>query len=69
MSERNILRSLTQKDDDEIHPNNTNPLSTAPVLSSQDFTRNLQSLGMASADDIPIEFDWRCTRCNINKTY
>jgi hypothetical protein len=59
MSERNILRSLTQKDDDELHPNNTDPLSTAPTLSSQDFTSKLQSLGMSSAEDIPSEFDWR----------
>jgi hypothetical protein len=52
MTSRNILRSLTQKDAPELHPNNTNPLATAPVVSEQDFTSKLQSMGMASVDDI-----------------
>jgi hypothetical protein len=59
MTSRNILRSLTHKDEPELHPNNANPLSTAPAISEQDFTSKLLSLGMASADDIPLEFDWR----------
>jgi hypothetical protein len=59
MTSRNILRSLTQKDAPELHPNNTNPLATAPAVSEQDFTSKLQSMGMASLYDIPNEFDWR----------
>ena len=59
MTSRNILRSLTQKDVQELHPNNTIPLATAPAVSAQDFMSKLQSMGMASADNIPLEFDWR----------
>ena len=59
MSYRNVLHSLTQIDGPELYPNKTIPLATAPNVSSHDFTSKLQSLGLASVSDIPIEFDWR----------
>jgi hypothetical protein len=59
MTYRNIISLLTQKDVIELHPNNTNPLATAPAVTAQDYTNKLQSMGMSSADDIPEEFDWR----------
>jgi hypothetical protein len=57
---RNILRSLTQKDTTHLmHPNNANPLATAPTITSQDLQNSLQALGMMAAVDLPINFDWR----------
>ena len=61
MTERNIIKSLTQKDIHKpgFHPNNANPLSTAPTTSAQHFSSNLRSLGMSDASELPKEFDWR----------
>ena len=60
MSKRNILESLTQKNiNNEIHPNNANPLATAPSITTEKLQMKLRSLGLADATDLPEEFDWR----------
>jgi hypothetical protein len=61
MTERNIKISLTQKNVHEplFHPNMAEPLSTAPVITYDQFSTNLRSLGMAAESEIPKEFDWR----------
>jgi hypothetical protein len=57
---RNILRSLTQKDTEHmLHPNNASPLSIAPTITSQDLQNNLLALGIKSVVDLPKTFDWR----------
>jgi len=60
MTERNIIKSLTQKDvRPEFHPNLADPLATAPSITSTHLMSNLSSLGMSDAAELPKEFDWR----------
>ena len=60
MSSRNILRSLTQANiTHDEHPNNANPLATAPTITSNNLQTKLLALGMSAADELPEEFDWR----------
>ena len=55
-----VLAALTQKDTNHnIHPNRTDPLLTAPSITTMGFRSNLRSLGFADASELPREFDWR----------
>lgn len=61
MTDRNIIKLLTQKDvhQPDFHPNSADPLAKAPSITLQRFSSNLRSLGMSAASDLPKEFDWR----------